>query len=241
MNSLTKNTEKMRAYAVIGANYGDEGKGLLTDYLVNRENAPGCGSDDTLVVRFNGGAQAGHTVVTPDGQRHIFSHFGAGTLSGARTFLSKYFVLNPMLFFREKRLLEGLGLKVQPILVDPRAMVTTPYDMIINQEHERFLGNKREGSCGIGFGETIVRNKRKLMIEKYTSHELQLSMMDLFESIGDAEHLYFKLQLFRREWVPARLAELNIPYTREIRSQVMNDALMWKYLEDLDALSKPIN
>lgn len=53
----------MRARVVIGANFGDEGKGLVTDYLCASEGAG-------MVVRFNGGAQAGHTVVTPDGRRH---------------------------------------------------------------------------------------------------------------------------------------------------------------------------
>ena len=66
----------MKAYAVIGANYGDEGKGLITDYLCRQVENP-------LVIRFNGGAQAGHTVTTPEGIRHIFSHFGSGTLAGA--------------------------------------------------------------------------------------------------------------------------------------------------------------
>jgi adenylosuccinate synthase len=47
------------------------------------------------VVRFNGGAQAGHTVVTPDGRRHVFSHVGSGAFAGAATFLSRFFVANP--------------------------------------------------------------------------------------------------------------------------------------------------
>src|ERR1017187_3423727 len=137
MNSLTKNTEKMRAYAVIGANYGDEGKGLLTDYLVNRENAPGCGSDDTLVVRFNGGSQAGHTVVTPDGRRHVFSHFGSGSFSsgdmkGAATLLSRFFIVNPMIFKRERCELELKGPVNLEINIDMRAPVTTPFEMLIN-------------------------------------------------------------------------------------------------------------
>lgn len=77
------------AIAVIGAGFGDEGKGLMTDYCCQRPKY-------TTVVRFNGGAQAGHTVVTPDGRRHVFSHFGSGTLRGAATFLSRFFICNPI-------------------------------------------------------------------------------------------------------------------------------------------------
>lgn len=136
------------AVAVIGANYGDEGKGLVTDYLAD---------ENSIVVRFNGGAQAGHTVVTPDGRRHVFSHVGAGTFKGASTFLSKYFVINPMIFKKEMLELKALGQNPQ-IYVDRDCMVTTPYDVFLNEELERFRGINRHGSCGVGFGTTIETN-----------------------------------------------------------------------------------
>ena len=66
------------AKAVIGAGYGDEGKGLLTDFLAAE-------TKDTIVVRSNGGAQAGHSVVTDDGLRHVFHHIGPGALAGVQS------------------------------------------------------------------------------------------------------------------------------------------------------------
>ncbi|HJZ94683.1 MAG TPA: adenylosuccinate synthetase [Gemmataceae bacterium] len=138
----------MRATAVIGANFGDEGKGLLTDYLAAQDPA------GTVVVRFNGGAQAGHTVITPAGRRHVFHHFGSGSLAGARTFLSRHFIVNPFLWDKERKELPDLAL---PMHVDRRAMLTTPFDMLVNQEAERFRGNHRHGSCGIGINETVER------------------------------------------------------------------------------------
>ncbi len=65
------------AQVVIGAQFGDEGKGKISDYY-----AAAFGTDG-IVARFNGGAQAGHTVVTPDGLRHVFGHIGSGALAGA--------------------------------------------------------------------------------------------------------------------------------------------------------------
>ena len=91
------------AKAVIGANYGDEGKGLMTDYHAAPAGTAG------IVVRFNGGAQAGHTVTTPEGARHVFSHFGSGSLVGAATFLSRHVVCHPTLFFKEAAALEAAG------------------------------------------------------------------------------------------------------------------------------------
>jgi len=153
----------MRARAVIGANFGDEGKGLMVDYLCAREGAG-------MVVRFNGGAQAGHTVVTPESMRHVFSHFGAGTFCGVPTYLSSFFVLNPLLFLLELEALALLG--VRPLVyAHPNCIVTTFADMIINQSKEIARGDKRHGSCGVGINETINRSEIA---------ELKITMSDLW-------------------------------------------------------------
>jgi adenylosuccinate synthase len=180
-----------RATVVIGANYGDEGKGLMVDYLASR--IPG----EKVIVRFNGGAQAGHTVETPDGVRHIFSHFGSGTLAGAQTYLAKHFVCNPLLFWRERKRLEDAG--AQPIVaIDPRCFVTTPYDMMLNQAVEDARGDKRHGSVGLGFGETIERN---------SVVALQLWKADL----ADNKKVEEKLHLIRDQWLPLRCSQLGLP------------------------------
>ena len=237
------------AHVVIGANYGDEGKGLMTDYLAVKHNAG-------VVVRFNGGAQAGHTVVTPEGQRHVFSHFGSGTLSGTRTFLSQHFVANPILFLKEKKVLDELhsqhqyrrgpragksaNLSQPPkqnkfMWVDPRVMITTPYDMLINQYAENARDN-RHGSCGVGFGETIERCESMASIAGQWSKLLALHARDL----GNMEMLHCKLQLIRNEWVPGRLKLLGIEYTDKMRELVMSDKLMWRFMEDAKAFNDSI-
>ena len=102
------------ARVVIGAQFGDEGKGQA----VAGEAAAAGG--DGIVVRYNGGAQAGHTVVTPDGRRHVFSHVGSGAFSGAATFLSRWFVSHPMLFLKEQA-----ALAVREATAGSAAMSTT--------------------------------------------------------------------------------------------------------------------
>ncbi len=178
-----------RAKVVIGAGFGDEGKGLFTDYLASQSAAP------ATVVRFNGGAQAGHTVETPDGQRHVFSHFGAGSFAGARTFLSRFFAVNPLMFLRERGQLQELGLAPEVVL-DADAPVTTPYDMMVNQIVEDARGNSRHGSCGVGFGETIARHE---------DAEHRLMVRDLLSpTLAD------RLNHIRREWLPRRLVQLGV-------------------------------
>jgi adenylosuccinate synthase len=74
--------------AVLGAGFGDEGKGLVTDWLCRSCAKP-------LVIRFCGGQQAGHTVAA-NGLRHVFSNFGAGTLRGVPTYFSRFCTIDPV-------------------------------------------------------------------------------------------------------------------------------------------------
>lgn len=158
----------MRARAVIGANFGDEGKGLVTDYLCAKEGAG-------MVVRFNGGAQAGHTVVTPDGHRHVFHHFGSGTFAGVPTYLSEFFICNPIAFFRELDELVRLPVKIPQVFAHPKCLVTTFADMVINQRLEDSRGDKRHGSCGLGIFETHERSKLP---------HLKITMADLWNGMN---------------------------------------------------------
>lgn len=155
----------MRARAVIGANFGDEGKGVVTDYLASK----GAG----MVVRYNGGANAGHTVVTPDGRRHVFGHIGSGAFCGVPTFLSQFFVCNPILFVEEFSQLSGIG--VDPVVyAHPNCLVSTFADMMINQRLEDARGDTRHGSCGVGVNETIMRSELP---------HLKIIMSDLWNGI----------------------------------------------------------
>lgn len=153
----------MRARAVIGSNYGDEGKGLVVDYLCAK-------GDAGVVVRFNGGPQAGHTVVTPDGRRHVFRQVGSGAFSGVPTFLSKYVRVNPVALFIELRQLDSLGV-VPEVYGSPECLVTTFADMIINRRLEEARGAARHGSCGMGIGETEERSQLP---------ELEITLADLY-------------------------------------------------------------
>lgn len=201
------------ANVVIGANFGDEGKGLVTDFL----SAPRGG--EGVVARFNGGAQAGHTVTTPDGRRHIFSHFGSGSFSGAATFLSRFFVCNPLLFAREHALLASRGVK--PVVhIDAQAPVTTPFDMMANQIVEEHRGKNRHGSCGLGFGETLERMEKS---------PLTLRAGDL----GDAGAVKDILRRIRTDWLPQRLAALGVTtLPPQWQERVYSDGVMAKFMED---------
>lgn len=205
-----------RASVVIGAHFGDEAKGLLTDYYA-AQSGPG-----TVVARFNGGAQAGHTVVAPDGRRHVFSHVGAGSLAGAATYLSRFFMANPMVLLRELASLRAMGV-VPRISLDPACLVTTPWDVLINEMAESARGAARHGSVGLGINETVVRSE--------TAHAIRVA------DLADPASLLPRLDRIRREWVPARLAALGFPGLERGRANLLlSDGLLQHWVADAQAM-----
>lgn len=204
------------AHAVIGANFGDEGKGLATDALAADLMMRG---EDPIVVRSNGGAQAGHTVET-QGRRHVFHHVGSGAFTGARTHLSRFFVAHPMLLLRELEELHPLLPGTPDISIDPRAQVTTPWDVFVNQGAEAARGASRHGSCGVGFGETLER----------VSKGVTLTAADL-----GAPDLADRLIAIRDGWTVPRLEALGIadhPEVLRSRSALWSDALLARFVQD---------
>ncbi len=203
-----------QAKVVIGANLGDEGKGLITDFLARTS------SDNSVIIRFNGGAQAAHTVELPTGERHVFHHFGSGSFSGAKTFLSRFFVNNPILFYKESLELKKYNLHPK-VFVDPESCVTTPYDMMINQIIESIRGGGRHGSCGVGFGETVERSSHSEFILKAQDMKCKKTLIKT-------------LRLIQLKWLPNRLSQLGIQtITEEWKERIASEEILKRYCEDV--------
>ncbi len=180
---------------VVDLGFGDAGKGSIVDWLcaagsanaaqgvhpANRQHrgfAKGelqgralVGGPVKAVIRFNGGAQAGHNVVTPSGRHHTFSQFGSGTFHGVPTHLSRYMVVDPLALAAEA---SALGDPYHLLTIDPEALVVTPWHAAANRAKETLRGQDRpgpypslrdappgkplagrHGSCGMGVGEAV--------------------------------------------------------------------------------------
>ncbi len=209
---------KKNVKVVIGANFGDEGKGLMTDYFCHQSAMR---SENCIVICHNGGAQRGHTVDTPEGLHHVFHHFGSGTFAGADTYLAKEFILNPIVFRKEWEELEKLGYK-PTVYVNPLCRITTPFDMIINQILEESRSDGRHGSCGMGIFETIKRYEENygysawVLLENYDRQSK--------ETIEAVKHTY----------LPKRFNELKIQPSEEWEEIINSNGLIEQFLEDLE-------
>jgi adenylosuccinate synthase len=191
--------------------YGDEGKGLMVDYFASQKPL------NKVVVRYNGSSQAGHTVVCPNSTRHIFSHFSSGTFVQCETLLSEDFVVHPILFKKEFLELTSKGLRPL-VYAHEDCLVTTPYDMLINQIIESRRGKFRHGSVGVGFGETFER-------DCYMS----IKVSDLF---GNRDSLKERLMLIRDRWVPSRIQRCEGEHEKSMFDAIKSDALLNNFLSD---------
>lgn len=147
----------MQHVIVADLGYGDAGKGGTVDWLCS----PRAGQPVHAIVRFNGGAQAAHNVVRPDGRGHTFAQFGSGTLHSrpghpVRTYLSRFMMVDLPALVAEAAHLAELGVPgpLGLVEIDRDALLTTPYHQAANQARELARGAGRHGSCGMGIGET---------------------------------------------------------------------------------------
>ena len=134
-------------HIVLGTGFGDEGKGQAVHSLSHSK---------TLVIRFSGGHQCGHTVTTKTSLRHVFSQFGAGIFQGAGTYISQHCTVFPIAFRNEYLTLKALNIDLPAYYVHPLAMLTTPFDLAFNRALSMITGH---GTCGVGFGTTLQRNE----------------------------------------------------------------------------------
>lgn len=208
---------------VIGANFGDEGKGLMTDYFASKE-------ENAIVVLHNGGAQRGHTVITPEGYRHVFHHFGAGTYAHAATYLSKEFVVNPMLFRKEYEKLAKHHIEPK-VYVNKKCKLTVPYDMLINQVIEADRHENKHGSCGIGIFETLYRNRDGIDFRKTVNINPERMSVEEFSFLNILGKINF-LDYLRNTYVPKRLLDFGLKESTESLKILKSNYVITNFIDD---------
>ena len=183
----------MSVTIIIGKNFGDEGKGLATDYFASRSRNA---RKTAVCVRHNGGAQAGHTVDFPD-IRFVFSQLSSGSFRGADTYWADSFLPDLYKLSEETERFRALSGTVPQLYASPDCRCTYIGDILLNMLLETSRGKERHGSCGMGINEAVVRSGR------YPLH--------LGEIAGsDAEKLYRNMREIQTDYLPFRLHTLNI-------------------------------
>jgi adenylosuccinate synthase len=162
-------------HIVVDLGFGDGGKGRTVDQICSVTEP-----ETTLVIRYSGGGQAGHTVVLEDGTRHVFSNFGAGTLRGAATYWSKFCTFDPAALLTE---LKTLGDKAPrpSFYLDLKCPIVTPYDIQAQRINSE---NRANGTVGCGIGTTIQREEDHfhLLVEDLLHPKVLAIKLDLIRT-----------------------------------------------------------
>src|SRR4051794_5460610 len=149
----------MPAIAIIGAQWGDEGKGKATDVL---------GSRVDYVVKFNGGNNAGHTVVIGQGeaqQKYALHLLPSGILTpGCTPVIGNGVVVDLSVLFEEIEGLQKRGVDTSLLQVSANAHVIADYNRTLDKVTERFLGSRRIGTTGRGIGPTYADKMNRIGI-----------------------------------------------------------------------------
>ncbi len=134
----------MPAVVLIGAQWGDEGKGKATDVLGDRVG---------YVVRYQGGNNAGHTVVTPDGEKYALHLIPSGILTpGCTPVIGNGVVIDPGVLLEELAGLEQRGVDTSRLVISADAHLIMPHHRALDRVTERHLGKARIGTTGRGIG-----------------------------------------------------------------------------------------
>src|SRR3990172_719572 len=138
----------MPATLVIGAQWGDEGKGKIIDYLAAKSD---------YIVRFHGGNNAGHTIVNEKGKFALHLVPSGIFNPKAKTIISNGVVIDPEVLINEIKELEKIGITINHrLFISPRTHLIMPYHKLLDSLYESIKGRAKTGTTGRGIGPTYA-------------------------------------------------------------------------------------
>lgn len=202
----------MPALIVIGAQWGDEGKGKATDQL---------GTDVDYVVKFNGGNNAGHTIVV-DGEKFALHLIPAGALTDSCTpVIGGGVVVDLDVLFQEVDELELRGIDISKLKVSANAHVIPSYNRTLDKVTERFLGNRKIGTTGRGIGPTYADKMNRIGIRIQDLFDASILRQKVESAIDQKNHLFLKVFNTKAADIDIVTEEL-LKYADRIKPMVAN-------------------
>lgn len=206
----------MPAVVVVGAQWGDEGKGKATDQL---------GSRVDYVVKFNGGNNAGHTVVI-DGEKYALHLLPSGILSpGVTPVIGNGVVVDLEVLFQELDAISARGVDISRLLVSGSAHVIAPYHRTLDKVTERFLGKRRIGTTGRGIGPSYADKINRVGLRIWDLFDEKILAEKVEGSLEQKNQLLLKVYNRRAVTVEETVDEL-LSYAERLRPMVADTALI---------------
>ncbi len=213
----------MPAIVVLGAQWGDEGKGKATDLLATQRQSDGAGID--FVVRTSGGHNAGHTIVV-NGEKFATHLLPSGILTpGCTSVIGNGVVVSPEALFRELDGLEARGVDVTRLVVSANAHVIASYHSTIDKVTERFLGKNQIGTTGRGIGPAYADKINRVGIRVADLFDESILRQKVEGSLEVKNQLLAKAYNRRAVEVDAVVEEL-LSYVDRLRPMVADTSLL---------------
>jgi adenylosuccinate synthase len=208
----------MPAIVVLGAQWGDEGKGKATDLLATNETID-------FVVRTSGGHNAGHTIVV-NGEKFATHLLPSGILTpGATCVIANGVVVSPEALFRELDSLIARGVDLAPLVVSANAHVLASYHATIDKVTERFLGDAKLGTTGRGIGPTYADKINRIGIRVADLFDEELLRQKVEASLDVKNQVLAKVFNRRALSIDAVVEEL-LSYVERLRPMVADTSLL---------------
>ncbi|MEZ0165895.1 adenylosuccinate synthase [Kineococcus sp. LSe6-4] len=173
----------MPAIVLVGAQWGDEGKGKATDAL---------GARVDYVVKFNGGNNAGHTVVVGD-EKYALHLLPSGILTpGVTPVIGNGVVVDLSVLFEELEAMTARGVDCSKLLVSASAHVIAPYHRVLDQVTERFLGKRKIGTTGRGVGPSYADKINRVGIRVQDLFDESILRQKVEGALDQKNHLLVK-------------------------------------------------
>ncbi|QQY24481.1 MULTISPECIES: adenylosuccinate synthase [Dermacoccus] len=214
----------MPAIVLVGAQWGDEGKGKATDLL---------GSRIDYVVKFNGGNNAGHTVVI-DGEKYALHLLPSGILTpGVTPVIANGVVVDLGVLFEEIDALEARGLDTSKLVISSNAHLIPRYNKVIDQVSERFLGNRKIGTTGRGIGPTYADKMNRIGIRVQDLFDESILRQKVEAALETKNQLLVKTYNRRAIEVDEVVEDL-LQYVERLRPMVKDTSLLLSKALDAD-------
>ena len=206
----------MPAVVVLGTQWGDEGKGKATDQL---------GSRIDYVVKFNGGNNAGHTVVV-NGEKYALHLLPSGILSpGVVPVIGNGVVIDIEVLFEEIAALQARGVSAERLLVSSAAHVIAPYHRTMDKVSERFLGKRKIGTTGRGIGPAYADKINRVGLRIQDLFDENILRQKVEGSLDQKNHLLVKVYNRRAITVDETVEDL-LGYAERLRPYVADTPLV---------------
>ena len=213
----------MPAIVLLGAQWGDEGKGKATDLLSGRVD---------YVVRYQGGNNAGHTVVIGD-QKYALHLLPSGILSpNVVPVIGNGVVIDPAVLLEEIEGLRLRGIDTSKLVISANAHLITPYHRAIDKISERFLGKAKIGTTGRGIGPAYADKINRIGIRVQDLFDPHILQQKVESALGDKNQILVKV--FNRKGIEVEaVIEEYLGYAEILRPFIADTSLLLNNALDL--------